>query len=156
LLDYEATREVLRRAETEKFHLPANNDSGLVIDSDYRGTGLQLKGGYVWTYSETCLISPSGFSVPPGLAPAGAAALGQTYSSSGADTGIEHSNGDGTGFVKGQGILVYLGSPPLPANRWFRSPNVLDLETYQGRRPPPVWHAEKARSAYPATCPVTF
>ena len=76
----------------------------------------QLKGDYVWTYSDTCLVSPSGFSVPPGLAPAGGAALGQTYSSSGADTGIEHFNGDGTGFVKGSGLNVSLGSPPLPAN----------------------------------------
>jgi hypothetical protein len=75
----------------------------------------QLKGDYVWTYSDTCLVSPSGFSAPPGLAPAGAAALGQTYSTSGADTGIEHFNGDGTGFVKGGGINVSLGSPPLPA-----------------------------------------
>jgi hypothetical protein len=64
----------------------------------------QLKGDYVWTYSDTCLVSPSGFSAPPGLAPNGAAALGQTYSSSGADTGIEHFNGDGTGFVNGGGL----------------------------------------------------
>jgi hypothetical protein len=28
----------------------------------------QLKGDYVWTYSDTCLVSPSGFSAPPGLA----------------------------------------------------------------------------------------
>jgi hypothetical protein len=77
----------------------------------------QLKGDYVWTYSDTCLVSPSGFSAPPGLAPGGAAALGQTYSSSGANTGIEHFNGDGTGFVRGSGINVSLGSPPLPANR---------------------------------------
>jgi hypothetical protein len=76
----------------------------------------QLKGDYVWTYSDTCLVSPSGFSAPPGLAPAGAAALGQTYSTSNADTGIEHFNADGTGFVTGGGIAVYLGSPPLPAN----------------------------------------
>jgi hypothetical protein len=76
----------------------------------------QLKGDYVWTYSDTCLVSPSGFSAPPGLAPNGAAALGQTYSSSGADTGIEHFNGDGTGFVNGGGLNVSLGSPPLPAN----------------------------------------
>jgi hypothetical protein len=52
----------------------------------------QLRGDYVWTYNETCLVSPSGFSAPPGLAPAGAAALGQTYSSSSAETGIEHFN----------------------------------------------------------------
>jgi hypothetical protein len=77
----------------------------------------QLRGDYVFTYNDTCLVSPSGFSAPPGLAPAGAAALGQTYSSSGADTGIEHFNDDGrTGFVKPSGINVSLGSPPLPAN----------------------------------------
>ena len=74
-----------------------------------------LSGDYVWTYSDTCLVSPSGFSAPPGLAPGGASALGQTYSSSGANTGIEHFNSDGTGFVKGGGISVNLGSPPLPA-----------------------------------------
>jgi hypothetical protein len=74
----------------------------------------QLKGDYVWTYSDTCLVSPSGFSAPPGLAPNGAAPLGQAYSTSGADTGIEHFN-NGTGFVKGGGISVNLGSPPLPA-----------------------------------------
>jgi hypothetical protein len=75
----------------------------------------KLKSDYVWTYSDTCLVSPSGFSAPPGLAPGGASALGQTYPTSGADTGIEHFNGDGTGFVKGGGINVSLGSPPLPA-----------------------------------------
>ncbi len=76
----------------------------------------QLKGDYVWTYSDTGLVSPSGFSAPPGLAPNGAAALSQTFATSNADTGIEHFNADGTGFVKGGGIAVYLGSPPLPAN----------------------------------------
>ena len=75
----------------------------------------KLKGDYVWTYSDTCLVSPSGFSASPGLAPNGAAPLGQAYSTSGADTGIEHFNNDGTGFVKGGGISVNLGSPPLPA-----------------------------------------
>jgi hypothetical protein len=74
----------------------------------------QLKGDYVWTYNETCLVSPSGFSAPPGLAPGGASALGQTYSASSADTGIQHFNGDGTGFTTGGGITVYLGSPPQP------------------------------------------
>jgi hypothetical protein len=77
--------------------------------------GSQLRGDYVWTYNETCLHSPNGFSAPPLLAPGGASALGQTYSSSGSDTGIEHFNADGTGFVKGGGISVSLGSPPLPA-----------------------------------------
>jgi hypothetical protein len=43
LLDHEATKEALRRAETENFRLPASNDSGLVIDTDYRGMGLQLE-----------------------------------------------------------------------------------------------------------------
>jgi hypothetical protein len=75
-----------------------------------------LRGDYVWTYNETCLVSPSGFSAPPGLAPGGATALGQTYSESSAETGIEHFSADGTGFVKGGGISVNLGSPPLPAN----------------------------------------
>jgi hypothetical protein len=75
----------------------------------------QLKGDYVWTYDETCLVSPSGFSAPPGLAPGGASALGQTYSSSTSNTGVQHFNGDGTGFVKGGGMGVNLGSPPLPA-----------------------------------------
>jgi hypothetical protein len=72
----------------------------------------QLKGDYVWTYNETCLVSPSGFSAPPGLAPLGASALGQTYSASSADTGIQHFNVDGTGFTTGGGITVYLGPPP--------------------------------------------
>jgi hypothetical protein len=77
----------------------------------------QLKGDYVFTYNDTCLVSPGGFSAPSGLAPNGAAALGQTYSTSGADTGIEHFNADGrTGFVKPSGINVSLGSPPLLAN----------------------------------------
>jgi hypothetical protein len=77
----------------------------------------QLRGDYIFTYNDTCLVSPSGFSAPPGLAPGGASALGQTYSASSADTGIEHFNDDGrTGFVKPNGISVNLGSPPLPAN----------------------------------------
>jgi hypothetical protein len=76
---------------------------------------LQLRSDYVWTYNDTCVVSPSGFSAPPGLAPNGASALGQTYPTSGADTGIEHFNANGTGFVKGGGINVSLGSPPLPA-----------------------------------------
>jgi hypothetical protein len=44
------------------------------------------------------------------LAPGGAAALGQTYSTSGADTGIEHFDPNGTGYVRGGGISVNLGS----------------------------------------------
>jgi hypothetical protein len=75
----------------------------------------QLRSDYVWTYNDTCVVSPSGFSAPPGLAPNGASALGQTYSTSNADTGIEHFNANGTGFVKGGGYAVNLGSPPLPA-----------------------------------------
>jgi hypothetical protein len=75
----------------------------------------QLIGEYVWTYNDTCLVSTSGFSAPPGLAPNGAAPLGHAYPTSGADTGIEHFNADGTGFVKGAGYSVNLGSPPLPA-----------------------------------------
>jgi hypothetical protein len=74
----------------------------------------QLIGEYVWTYNDTRLVSTSGFSAPPGLAPNGAAPLGQAYPTSGADTGIEHFNADGTGFVKGAGYSVNLGSPPLP------------------------------------------
>jgi hypothetical protein len=42
--------------------------------------------------------------------------LRRKVASSGADTGIEHFNGDGIGFVRGSGINVSLGSPPLPAN----------------------------------------
>jgi hypothetical protein len=75
----------------------------------------KLKSDYVWTYSDTCVVASGGFSAPPGLAPGGAPALGQTYSSSNADTGIEHFNPDGTGFVEGQGFGVNLGSPPQPA-----------------------------------------
>src|SRR6202007_1112654 len=63
----------------------------------------QLIGEYVWTYNDTCLVSTSGFRAPPGLAPNGAAPLGHAYPTSGADTGIEHFNADGTGFVKGAG-----------------------------------------------------
>jgi hypothetical protein len=33
----------------------------------------QLREDYVWTYNDTCLVSPSGFGAPPGLAPGGAA-----------------------------------------------------------------------------------
>jgi hypothetical protein len=75
----------------------------------------QLRSNYVWTYSDTCLVASGGFSVPPGLAPGGASALGQTYSTSNADTGIEHFNPDATGFVRGQGFGVNLGSLPQPA-----------------------------------------
>jgi hypothetical protein len=69
----------------------------------------QLRGDYVFTYNDTCLISPSGFSAN--------AALGQTYSATSAATGIEHFNADGrTGMVTGSSLAVNLGSPPLPAN----------------------------------------
>jgi hypothetical protein len=73
----------------------------------------QLRGDYVWTYNDTCFVSPSGFSAPPGLAPGGASALGQTYPSSAADTGIEHFDPNGTGYVRGSGtVSVSLGQPP--------------------------------------------
>jgi hypothetical protein len=75
----------------------------------------KLKSDYVWTYSDTCVVASGGFSAPPGLAPGGASALGQTYATSNADTGIEHFNPNGTGFVEGLGFGVNLGSPPQPA-----------------------------------------
>jgi hypothetical protein len=72
----------------------------------------QLIGEYVWTYSDTCIVASLGFSAPPGLAPNGASAKGQTYATSGADTGIERFNTDGTGFVEGHGFTVDLGPSP--------------------------------------------
>jgi hypothetical protein len=65
----------------------------------------RLKGDYIFTFSQICLVSPSGFSAN--------AALGQTYST----TDMEHFNDDGRpGTVKGTGESINLGSPPLPAN----------------------------------------
>jgi hypothetical protein len=43
LLDYEATVDALKRAEKEIWHAPASNDSGLIIDPNYKGKGLQLE-----------------------------------------------------------------------------------------------------------------
>jgi hypothetical protein len=69
----------------------------------------QLKGDYVFTFSQICLVSPSGFSAN--------AALGQTYITTDITTGMEHFNDDGrTGTVKGTAESINLGSPPLPAN----------------------------------------
>jgi hypothetical protein len=43
LIVYEATKEALERAEKENFRVPGADDSGLVIDPNYKGKGLQLE-----------------------------------------------------------------------------------------------------------------
>jgi hypothetical protein len=43
LIDYEATREALERAGEANFRVPGADDSGLLIDPNYKGNGLQLE-----------------------------------------------------------------------------------------------------------------
>jgi hypothetical protein len=73
----------------------------------------QLIGEYVWTYNDTCIISSGGFSAPPGLAPGGASAIGQTYATSGADTGgsadITRAQMGPTGTQRGPALLQKAG-----------------------------------------------
>jgi hypothetical protein len=43
LLDYASTIDALKQAEKENFRVPASNDSGLIVDPNYKGNGLQLQ-----------------------------------------------------------------------------------------------------------------
>jgi hypothetical protein len=43
LLDYASTIDALKQAEKENFRVPASNDSGVIVDPNYKGNGLQLQ-----------------------------------------------------------------------------------------------------------------
>jgi hypothetical protein len=66
----------------------------------------KIKGDYAFTGTSTCLVSLSGFN------PNNTPVADMTFQNSASQEGIQHFNGDGTGYATGKQVAMTL--PPAP------------------------------------------